>query len=150
MSVNDLNSVPLFLDLDAEELALVNESCTPRKYPKNSMMLSHVDHIQTLFDGTQKGIPVLSIIGLLDISNTFNKCGNTKDGIERNVFIWLNDTFKCIKRGYIIIIISTSCVVNSPNDTSKYSNVVFIDFNIRMPIIRFFVPCQTIDFATGL
>tara|TARA_R110000822_G_scaffold59961_2_gene149715 strand:- start:159 stop:704 length:546 start_codon:yes stop_codon:yes gene_type:complete len=36
------------------------------KYPKNSMMLSHVDHIQTLFDGTQKGIPVLSIIGVLN------------------------------------------------------------------------------------
>jgi len=36
------------------------------KYPKNSMMLTHVDHIQTIFDGTQKGIPILSIVGLLN------------------------------------------------------------------------------------
>ena len=39
MSIDSLSSVPLFLDLDDEELAGVEESCTPRKYPKNSMVI---------------------------------------------------------------------------------------------------------------
>ena len=39
MLVNNLNSVPLFIDLNDEELASVEEHCTPRKYPKNSMVI---------------------------------------------------------------------------------------------------------------
>ena len=39
MSVSNLNSVPLFIDLNDEELASVEEHCTPRKYPKNSMVI---------------------------------------------------------------------------------------------------------------
>ena len=36
-----------------------------RYYPGRTM-LSHCDHIQSLFDGERKGIPILSIIGLLN------------------------------------------------------------------------------------
>ena len=39
MSIDSLNSIPLFLDLDDVELANVEEHCTPRKYPKNSMVI---------------------------------------------------------------------------------------------------------------
>ena len=39
MSIDSLSSVPLFLDLDDVELANVEEHCTPRKYPKNSMVI---------------------------------------------------------------------------------------------------------------
>ena len=39
MSIDNLSSVPLFLDLDDVELANVEEHCTPRKYPKNSMVI---------------------------------------------------------------------------------------------------------------
>ena len=39
MSIDSLSSVPLFLDLDGVELANVEEHCTPRKYPKNSMVI---------------------------------------------------------------------------------------------------------------
>ena len=39
MIIENLNTVPIFIDLDAEELADVSESCTPRKYPKNSMII---------------------------------------------------------------------------------------------------------------
>ena len=35
MSIVNLESVPIFLDLDEDELSAVEESCTPRKYPKN-------------------------------------------------------------------------------------------------------------------
>ena len=39
MSIDSLSSIPLFLDLDDAELANVEEHCTPRKYPKNSMVI---------------------------------------------------------------------------------------------------------------
>ena len=39
MSIDSLSVVPLFIDLDDEELASVEENCTPRKYPKNSMVI---------------------------------------------------------------------------------------------------------------
>ena len=39
MSIDSLSSIPLFLDLDDAELENVDEHCTPRKYPKNSMVI---------------------------------------------------------------------------------------------------------------
>ena len=39
MIIENLNTIPIFIDLDTEELADVSESCTPRKYPKNSMII---------------------------------------------------------------------------------------------------------------
>ena len=39
MIIENLNTIPIFIDLDEEELADVSESCTPRKYPKNSMII---------------------------------------------------------------------------------------------------------------
>ena len=39
MSIDSVSSIPLFLDLDDAELANVEEHCTPRKYPKNSMVI---------------------------------------------------------------------------------------------------------------
>ena len=39
MLIDNLNSVPLFVDLDDVELTNVEEHCTPRKYPKNSMVI---------------------------------------------------------------------------------------------------------------
>jgi len=35
-------------------------------YNKNETMRTHIDHIQSLFDGQEKGIPILSIVGLLN------------------------------------------------------------------------------------
>ena len=39
MIIENLNTIPIFIDLDEEELSGVSESCTPRKYPKNSMII---------------------------------------------------------------------------------------------------------------
>lgn len=36
------------------------------KYNKNKKMALHCDHIQSMFDGEKKGIPILSIVGLLN------------------------------------------------------------------------------------
>ncbi len=38
------------------------------KYDQNTTMMPHCDHIHSLFDGTRKGVPILSIVGLLNNS----------------------------------------------------------------------------------
>ena len=39
MAIDNMDSIPIFIDLDEQELNDVAESCTPRKYPKNSMII---------------------------------------------------------------------------------------------------------------
>ena len=39
MAVNKLNNIPIFIDLDEDELKDVEASCTPRNYPKSSMII---------------------------------------------------------------------------------------------------------------
>ena len=39
MITDNLNNIPIFIDLDEDELKDVSESCTPRNYPKNSMII---------------------------------------------------------------------------------------------------------------
>ena len=36
------------------------------KYEKNKKMAEHCDHIQSMFDGNIKGIPILSVLGILN------------------------------------------------------------------------------------
>ena len=38
-TIDNMNSIPIFIDLDDQELQDVADSCTPRKYPKNSMII---------------------------------------------------------------------------------------------------------------
>ena len=39
MITDNLNNISIFIDLDEDELKDVSESCTPRNYPKNSMII---------------------------------------------------------------------------------------------------------------
>lgn len=47
---------------------IVSQCCGIRlnRYHANTLMRQHFDHIHSLFDGTQKGVPVLSAIGVLN------------------------------------------------------------------------------------
>lgn len=53
---------------DVAMQATITSISNPRlnKYPAGTMMRSHVDHIHTLFDGELKGIPVISMVGVLN------------------------------------------------------------------------------------
>ena len=46
----------------------INAGSSPRfnRYVEGEFMEKHIDHIYSCFDGNQKGIPVLSIIGILN------------------------------------------------------------------------------------
>ena len=65
------------------------------KYNPGTEMNPHIDHIRTLFDGKQKGIPILSIIGLLNddfIGGEFLLCGN-KIELKKNSFLAFPSNF---------------------------------------------------------
>ena len=39
MAIDNIDSIPIFIDLDEQEQEDVSQSCTPRNYPKNSMII---------------------------------------------------------------------------------------------------------------
>ena len=61
------------------------------KYEKGALMEKHVDHIHSIFDGTVKGIPILSIIGLLN------------DDFEGGEIEMFEDTKIKLKAGEVLI-----------------------------------------------
>ena len=61
------------------------------RYTSNTFMAEHVDHIRSLFDGEQKGIPILSIIGLLNDDFTggeFVLCDEVIPLKKNSLIIW--------------------------------------------------------------
>jgi len=61
------------------------------KYDPNTLMRLHCDHIQTLFDGTRKGIPILTILGALN------------DEYEGGEFVMFQDKVIPFPTGSIIV-----------------------------------------------
>jgi hypothetical protein len=61
------------------------------KYEVGKYMKIHADHIQTLFDGQRKGIPILSIVGILN------------DDYEGGEFMFWEDTEIKVKSGDIVV-----------------------------------------------
>lgn len=61
------------------------------RYTVNTLMKSHHDHIHSLFDGERKGIPTLSIVGVLN------------DDFEGGGFFFFNDYEVKLKQGDILI-----------------------------------------------
>ena len=66
---------------------------TPRfnKYDQDKKMALHCDHIQSMFDGEKKGIPILSVLGVLN---------NNYEGGE---FIMFDDTEIKFDKGDILV-----------------------------------------------
>jgi hypothetical protein len=56
------------LSADTDYSHTISQCCGIRlnRYNTNTLMRSHFDHIHSLFDGQQKGVPVLSMIGVLN------------------------------------------------------------------------------------
>ena len=85
------------------------------KYSPNQTMKVHCDHIHDIFDGTNKGIPILSIIGLLNddyeggnLVMFGDKKINIKEGdliIFPSLFLFpheIEPITKCIRYSYIV------------------------------------------------
>jgi predicted 2-oxoglutarate/Fe(II)-dependent dioxygenase YbiX len=77
------------------------------RYNKNTKMRLHVDHIYDLFDGLQKGIPVLSII--INLNDTY-------EGGELRFF----DTYDLkLGKGDVVIFPSNFMYPHSVNEITK-------------------------------
>ena len=86
------------------------------RYSKNVKMEYHFDHIRTLFDGKQKGIPILSIVGLLN------------DDFSGGEFV-INEKIIPLKKNSLLIFPSNFLYlhgVNPINDGVRYSFVSWI------------------------
>lgn len=82
------------------------------RYTKDSLMTEHCDHIHDMFDGTRKGIPILSVVGLLN------------SNFEGGEFVLLEDYKINLKKGDVIIFPSSFLYphrVNEVTSGTRYS-----------------------------
>jgi hypothetical protein len=87
----------------------INQWCGIRlnRYNENTLMRPHFDHIHSLFDGQQKGIPVLSLVGLLN---------KDYEGGELTFF----DDYKLdLKQGDIVVFPSCFLYPHKVNEITK-------------------------------
>ena len=61
------------------------------KYDEDKKMALHCDHIQSMFDGERKGIPILSVLGVLN------------DDYKGGEFIMFDDTEIKFDKGDILV-----------------------------------------------
>jgi predicted 2-oxoglutarate/Fe(II)-dependent dioxygenase YbiX len=84
------------------------------KYVEGSEMVNHCDHIQSIFDGTNRGIPVLSIIAQLN---------NDFTGGE---FVMFDDTTIPLNKGDVIVFPSVFLYphrINKITSGTRYSMI---------------------------
>ena len=77
------------------------------RYRKDKLMAKHVDHIHSMFDGTIKGIPILSIVGFLN------------DDYEGGEFIMFDDMEIKLKQGDVLIFPSNFLYPHKVNPVTK-------------------------------
>lgn len=84
------------------------------RYEQDQMMRQHIDHIQSLFDGNQKGIPILSVVANLN---------DDYDGGQ--LYFWDNFTLK-LKKGDVVIFPSTFMFPHGVKKVSKGTRYSFV------------------------
>jgi len=86
------------------------------RYDTNTLMKMHFDHITSLFDGERKGIPVLSVVGLLN---------NDYEGGE---FIFFKDYKIELKVGDIMVFPSNFIYPHRVDQITKGTRYSFVSW----------------------
>ena len=86
------------------------------RYNTNTLMKSHHDHIHSLFDGERKGIPTLSIVGLLN------------DNYEGGNFRFFKDYEIELQRGDILIFPSIFIFPHRVDKVTKGTRYSFVSW----------------------
>jgi 2OG-Fe(II) oxygenase superfamily len=86
------------------------------KYSENKCMAIHCDHIQSLFDGEKKGIPTLSIVGLLN------------DDYDGGEFVMWTDQVIKLKCGSVMIFPSNFLFPHRVNPVKKGTRYSFVSW----------------------
>lgn len=108
--VNSFNSTPHSFLFNGYTAPNIN------KYEEGTKMRSHVDHIYTCFDGTVKGIPILSVVGLLN------------DDFNGGEFLFWDNTVYELKAGDIMIFPSNFMYPHSVNTVTSGSRISFVSW----------------------
>lgn len=97
---------------------IVNYISDPRlnKYNTGTMMRQHFDHIHTLFDGEARGIPVLSIVGLLN------------DDYSGGEFVFWDDYVVKLKAGDILTFPSNFMYKHRVNEVTEGTRMSFVSW----------------------
>ena len=107
--IQDIN-----LGLDIEVVGISHPALN--RYDTGTKMLPHYDHIHSLFDGKVKGIPILSVVGLLN--NDF----------EGGEFIFWNDEVIKLETGDIVIFPSLFAYTHQVTTITKDSRYSFVSW----------------------
>ena len=86
------------------------------KYSENTKMAEHCDHIHTLFDGKEKGIPILSVLGILN------------DDYEGGEFIMFEKEEIKLKKGDLLIFPSIFLYPHKVEPVTKGTRYSFISW----------------------
>lgn len=106
------------LNSQIDYLRTVNSCCGIRlnRYSEGTLMRPHIDHIHSLFDGHQKGIPVLSMIGILN------------EDFEGGDLVFFNDYKIKTKTGDIIIFPSCFLYPHTIDEVTKGTRYSFVSW----------------------
>lgn len=85
-------------------------------YQKNKKMDSHCDHIKSIFDGQIKGIPILSVLGVLN------------DDYKGGEFIMFEDTEFKMEKGDILVFPSNFLYPHKVEPVKKGTRYSFISW----------------------
>jgi len=86
------------------------------RYHTDTQMREHCDHIHSMFDGERKGIPILSIVGVLN------------EDYEGGEFIMWQDTEIKLKTGDILIFPSVFLYPHKVNLVTKGTRYSFVSW----------------------
>jgi hypothetical protein len=86
------------------------------RYNTNTLMKSHHDHIHSLFDGERKGIPTLSIVGVLN------------DNYEGGNFLFFKDYEIKLNQGDILIFPSIFIFPHRVDKVTKGTRYSFVSW----------------------
>ena len=104
--------------IDSEIAIEITGSSHPslNRYDTGTKMLPHHDHIHSLFSGPIKGIPILSIVGLLN------------DDFEGGEFVFWNDEVIKLVAGDVLIFPSLFAYQHQVNIITKGSRYSFVSW----------------------
>jgi predicted 2-oxoglutarate/Fe(II)-dependent dioxygenase YbiX len=85
-------------------------------YRENKKMAEHIDHIQSIFDGERKGIPTLSLVGILN------------DDYEGGEFIMFGKEQIKLKQGDLLIFPSNFLFKHKVNEVKKGTRYSFVSW----------------------
>ena len=84
------------------------------RYNEGTKMLNHIDHIYSIFDGQIKGIPILSIVGLLNTD------------FEGGEFKFWNDFIPTLSEGDILVFPSNFMYEHKVETVTKGTRYSFV------------------------